>query len=182
LRPRPISTAPQRGEDANHASFVLDFVSLAAERKLAAPGAAPLFSSGDLDRLAALLPASVFVLDGHGAPAYAVFVDPADVTRDSRGKTRAAAFSLAADESHPKQVATWWRQLAGRERTVDLGQSIRTSWGWVEAAQRQPSLVEALGRYLAAAHGNGDDSGGANLFLSEATWIAAACHGAARRP
>jgi hypothetical protein len=176
------STAPQRGEDANHASFVLDFLSLAAERKLAPPGAGALFSPGDLDRLAALLPTSVFVLDGQGAPAYAVFVDPADVTRDARGKTRSAAFSLAADESHPKQVATWWRQLAGRDRTVDLGQSIRTSWGWVEAARGQPALLETIGRYLTAAHGGNDDGGGANLFLSEATWFAAACHKPATRP
>ena len=170
----PRQPPVERGEDANHASFVLDFLAAAADRRLSAAGGAPVVSPGDLDRLAGLLPGSVFVRGPDGGPALSLYVDPADVTDDARGRKRSAAFSFTASGGQRQQVASWWRQLAGERRTLDLGQSIRTSWGWSEAARRSPELLATIGRYLDAAGPQGADHGG-NLFLARAAWLASAC-------
>jgi hypothetical protein len=170
----PRQPRVERGEDANHASFVLDFLASAAARRLAPPRGAPLFSQDDLDRLAQLLPIAVFVHGPDGEAALSLFVDPSDVSEDARAKKRSAAFSFAPSGAQRRQVVSWWRQLAGEHRSLDLGHSIRTAWGWIEAAQRSPQLLETLGRFLDAAAAQGDGEG-ANLFLARATWLASAC-------
>jgi hypothetical protein len=175
-----LETAPpreprvERGEDSNHASFVLDFLATAVERRLSTARGLPLFSPADLDRLAALLPEAVFVQGPGGGPALSLYVDPADVTDDARGRKRSAVFSFAPSGGQRRPVVSWWRQLSGERRTLDLGQSIRTSWGWSESARRRPDLLATIGQFLDAAVASSGDHG-SNLFLARAVWLVSAC-------
>ena len=66
---------------------------------------------------------------------------------------------------------TWWRELAGDERTIDFGASIRNSWGWTRAARADPALLSEVGRYLEAAQPRDLGSSSGSLFLSLATWL-----------
>lgn len=158
---------PGRGEDTNHAAYVLDFVALAIRMELGKSRTSPaLFDRAQLDALGSLL-ATVFIEDSDGGPAYEVFVEKGTVDIDSRGKTQGDEFSLRPGGTRVAE-STWYRELSGQRRSIDLGRSIRTSWGWAEAVKDQPRLYEQLGRYLLARSGRGVWP--ANLFLAGAVW------------
>jgi hypothetical protein len=89
----------------------------------------------------------------------------------NRGKKTIAEFVYERQPGRETEVASWWKQLAGATRALDLGLSIRTSWGWSQAVSDDPVLSTQLGRYLAAA-ARGKRAGlPANLFLSQAVWL-----------
>jgi hypothetical protein len=163
---------PQRFEDSNHASFTLDFIALAVERRLSAgAGDPPLFSQQDLSRLGALLRQVVVPRGMDGQPAYRLYVNAFSVDRSERGKSSAREFSLAPEGSQRREVISWWKELAGDHRSLDLGLSIRTSWGWAEAVADDAEALAAIGQYLLLAARDPELSGSRNLFLSQATWL-----------
>jgi hypothetical protein len=164
---------PQRIEDANHASFTLDFIALAARRRLGGEGD-PIFSERDLTALGGLLGEAVFVRRPDGEPAYSVFVDPSSVVERGERRKRSAAefsFSAAPDHGRTMEVASWWKQLAGESRSLDMGLSIRTSWGWSEAVRNRADLLRQLGQYLESEGRLGARDAAGNMFLSRAVWL-----------
>lgn len=158
-----------RIEDANHASFVLDVVARAAESGLADDRGAPLFERRQLTALGRLLP-TLYPRAQDGSPRFEVDVDPSQRVTGARGKQRALERSAPRRSQGRAEVATWRRELGGARRTLDLGLSIRTAWGWAQAvADETPRLVE-LGRYLEAAD-RGEHAGSRNLLLARAVWL-----------
>lgn len=173
----------QRIEDSNHASFTLDFIALALERGLGDAHGNPVFSSAELDALGSIIGQAVFVRRPDGEPAYTLWVDPAEVsTTGERGKRKVSDFAFTGDARHTAAMSSWWKQLAGSSRALDMGSSIRTSWGWSEAVQKQPALFEPIGRYLAAQASERGDDAPANLLLSEAVWLRLRSHATAGAP
>jgi hypothetical protein len=161
----------QRVEDTNHASFTLDFIALAVARRLgAAPGQPPVFERTDLDRLGSLLSEAAFPRGADGAPAYRVFVDDTETKHGPRGKSTARDFALTPDPERAHEVVSWWKELGGDQRTLDLGLSIRTSWGWAEAVAHDERSLAALGRYLTLAARDPAQRNARNLFLAQAVW------------
>ncbi len=155
---------PHRPEDSNHASYLLDFLAAAATDHL--DGDASWLSARTIADLGATL-SQVIVRRRDGSAAFELFVNPAEVRDDARGKKRAAGFVFAADEAHPERVASWWRELAGSTRTLDLGLSIRTSWGWTRAVRDRPDLLSLIGQSLLASD---RPDLPLNLFLAQAVF------------
>ncbi len=156
----------QRVEDSNHASFTLDFIALAVERNLGG-----IFTRSQLNGLGTILDASLFVKSPEGGPAYSVFVNPAETSNFGvRNKKKIKNFTFAAEGDSTTEVASWWKELAGPSRDLDLGLSIRTSWGWSEAVSDRPAVLDQIGQYLEAEARCGQNEQAANVFLSFAVW------------
>lgn len=158
------SLRPGRPEDANHASYLLDFLTSAAAEQLDA--GASWLCPRTVESLGAAL-SQVIVRRPDGSAALELFVDPAQVRGDARGKKRASQFAFTADPTHSQRVVSWWRELTGDARTLDLGLSIRTSWGFTRALRNRPDLLDVIGRSLLASD---RPNLPLNLFLAQAVF------------
>ncbi len=157
----------QRVEDFNHASFVLDFLALAAER----PSGPPLVEPAQVRRLADLLPALAFVRGEGRRVAHRLYVASGDLRRNGpRGKLTLKGFGLSPDAERSTEVVSWWKQLGGKWRSIDMGLSIRTSWGWSRALRGQVGPLRELGAYLELVRQEPQAMRSANVFLASAAW------------
>jgi hypothetical protein len=148
------SLVPQRVEDTNHASFTLDFLALAATRGLRTTSGELIASNAEVGRLSTAVRQAAFPTNDAGAAVYALFIDARTVELTGvRAKRRAFEFSTVPTAERKTRVVSWWKELAGPRRSLDLGLSIRTCWGWLRAARRDPRLVHELGLYLVFASG-----------------------------
>jgi hypothetical protein len=163
---------PQRIEDTNHASFTLDFLTLAATRGLTTSRGEQIASNAEVAKLSTVVQQAAFPRNEAGAAVYALYIDPGAVERTGvRAKQRVFDFSTVATYDRKTRIVSWWKELAGPRRALDLGLSIRTCWGWLLAARRDPQLFHELGRYLGAVLDEPRALSATNTFLSAAVWF-----------
>ena len=156
---------PGRVEDTNHASYVLEFLDAATRDE-------PRIETGWLkpdliSRLGAAFEQAI-VRKPDGSAATELYIKAAALPLNAREKQRAREFAFEASAEYPRGVVSLWRELSGEPRTLDLGLSIRTSWGWTRALRHRPDLLAILGSYLADI---GDRDLSRNLFLAQAVFF-----------
>lgn len=152
---------PRREEDSNHASYLLDFLDTAAATKL---------DSWLSERLVADLGkafSTLVVSHPEGTPAIELYIDPASIQTEEGGKERCSDYVFKRDTRHTRRLVSLKRSFAANKTSLDMGLSLRTSWGWVKALRTHPELLMTLGDYLiAAAH----DELPRNLFVAQAVF------------
>ncbi len=154
---------PQRSEDVGHASAVLEMINLFQKNNLNY-GGKPLFRNADLVKFKDVLTNQVWVRDEQGRVSYRIYFDEDDFKK-SNGRMRDAGVRFAPPEtntlSNKSGAATkkwgsataWHRYVGGKDRSVDTGASLRSSWGWVHAAKTDEATFTQLFRYLSAYFG-----------------------------
>lgn len=155
---------PHRGEDTNHASYVIDFLDAVVTQRLALD--AVTLTPELIERLGASFEDAI-VRRPDGSAATQLYVRASEPTTDAREKQRAREFSFDANAEYPRATVSLWRELSGEKRTLDLGLSIRTSWGWTKALRHRPDLLVILGGYLAEM---GERELSRNLALAQAVF------------
>ncbi len=143
---------PQRIEDGNHASYILDFI-INLVREKAEWNGKPIFKASDLAVFKTILFDHVMVKDAKGNIIYKFYFDK-ESTKKSGSRQRELVEVYKTEPAEGLESASGWRRyLGGTDPSLDTGHSIRTSWGWAAAFAGDAEVLTHLFHTYAAAFG-----------------------------
>lgn len=167
------SPVPQRGEDANHGSYILDLIRYFVRDQVVDAGK-PIFQNADLAFFRKILRDKVWVHDESGQIAYKIYYQEGDVQKKGVKAREVIAEYATSEKSGWAGTVGWNRNIGTKDRAVDTGLSLRTSWGWVHACRGDNEMMYHLYRYYAAYDQNTKGEKIAdNFFLTLVTFWAA---------